>query len=300
MYLNILTISILLVSSSFLRGMMSNMRIYGSVQICFWENAETQNLSDQAKLLAIYLLTGPHSNMAGVFRLPEGYVKEDLGWDTQIVKDAFQELSEINFLTRDEKKGWVVVHEFLKWNPIQNPKQAIGVQKCFQLIPVQTNVFIPFVKSLLAYGQRLSEEFKEYLKTVEKGFETVSSNHVADKEQNQDQDQKQNNNIMSESSEATTSKKHSLRYQANEVLEFLNEKTGRAYRPVDTNLKLILSRLKSGATVSECYQVIAKKTREWKGHVEMDQYLRPATLFNATKFEQYLGELVATKTGLNA
>ncbi len=73
------------------------MRIYGSVQICFWENSETQSLSDQSKLLAIYLLTGPHSNMAGVFRLPDGYIREDLGWDSQIVKRAFLELSKINF-----------------------------------------------------------------------------------------------------------------------------------------------------------------------------------------------------------
>jgi uncharacterized phage protein (TIGR02220 family) len=80
--------------------------------------------------------------------------------------------------------------------------------------------------------------------------------------------------------------------QAQEILEFLNEKTGREYRPVDTNLKLIIARLKSGATVGKCFQVIAKKTREWKNDPKMAEYLRPATLFNATKFEQYIGELV--------
>ena len=83
-----------------------------------------------------------------------------------------------------------------------------------------------------------------------------------------------------------------LRRQARQVLDFLNEKTGRAYRPVDTNLKLIMTRLQSGATVTQCRQVIAKKTRAWQGRVDMAPYLRPATLFNATKFEEYLGELV--------
>ena len=38
--------------------------------------------------------------------------------------------------------------------------------------------------------------------------------------------------------------------------------------------------------------VIAKKVREWGADPKMSTYLRPATLFNATKFAQYQGELV--------
>lgn len=83
-----------------------------------------------------------------------------------------------------------------------------------------------------------------------------------------------------------------IKNQAIEVLNFLNEKTGRVFRPVDTNLKLITARLKSGATVQDCKCVIAKKRRDWIGDEKMSSYLRPATLFNATKFEQYLGELI--------
>lgn len=86
-------------------------------------------------------------------------------------------------------------------------------------------------------------------------------------------------------------KNSELKKQAIEILEFLNEKTGKAFRPVDTNLKFIISRLKSGAQVEDCRAVIAKKYREWKGDPVMVDYVRPATLFNATKFEQYFGEL---------
>lgn len=76
------------------------------------------------------------------------------------------------------------------------------------------------------------------------------------------------------------------------VLAFLNEKTGRAFRAVDANVKPIAARITSGATEGQCRQIIAKKTREWMPNPSMAPYLRPATLFNATKFEQYLGELV--------
>lgn len=76
-----------------------------------------------------------------------------------------------------------------------------------------------------------------------------------------------------------------------EVLDFLNAKTGRHYQPVEANLKLISARLKEGATVDDCRAVIAKKFRDWNADDKMSAYLRPATLFNATKFAQYRGEL---------
>jgi uncharacterized phage protein (TIGR02220 family) len=78
-----------------------------------------------------------------------------------------------------------------------------------------------------------------------------------------------------------------------EVLNFLNEKTGRTYEPVPANLELIVARLKDGSSVDDCRAVIAKKCRDWATDDKMRFYLRPATLFNRTKFAQYKGELGA-------
>lgn len=75
-----------------------------------------------------------------------------------------------------------------------------------------------------------------------------------------------------------------------EVLVHLNQMAGTSYRPVDSNLRLIEARLKEGATVADMKRVIDAKCAEWKGG-DMEKYLRPQTLFNASKFEQYLGAL---------
>lgn len=83
----------------------------------------------------------------------------------------------------------------------------------------------------------------------------------------------------------------SYQMQAKEILNFLNNHAGRAYAAGDANLDFIVMRLREGATADECRMVVARKCREWKG-TEMDKYLRPATLFNKTKFAQYQGELV--------
>jgi len=92
------------------------------------------------------------------------------------------------------------------------------------------------------------------------------------------------------SSSSSTSVENRLRNEeAKQVLSFLNAKTGRSFRTVEANLSLIKSALKSGATLEECKGVIARKVREWKG-TDYEKYIRPATLFNKTKFEQYIGE----------
>lgn len=77
-----------------------------------------------------------------------------------------------------------------------------------------------------------------------------------------------------------------------EILQFLNEKARRNFRPTKVNLKLIRERLKEGYTPTECRQVIVRKCREWVHDDKMRQYLRPATIFGREKFNQYAGELV--------
>lgn len=81
------------------------------------------------------------------------------------------------------------------------------------------------------------------------------------------------------------------RPQALEVLEYLNTKSGRNYRAVDVNLDLVLARLKSGATVAQCKAIVDAKVTQWGEDQKMQEYLRPGTLFNRTRFEQYLGQL---------
>jgi uncharacterized phage protein (TIGR02220 family) len=203
------------------------------------------------------------------------------------------ELSRIHFLTRDDKSEWVLIGNFLKYHPIENPNQAKSIEAIFNKVPCGL-FFIPqLVTSLLRQEKHFRASFLNCLETLAKPFQN--------QKQKQDQKQKQKIKDMSGKPDPVslpnTSKSQQAVFesQALEVLNFLNEKTGRAYRPVDTNIKLIVSRLKSGVTVMDCRQIIAKKTREWKDNPKMSIYIRPATLFNSEKFEQYMGELVIPK-----
>ena len=79
-----------------------------------------------------------------------------------------------------------------------------------------------------------------------------------------------------------------LKESIKEIVSFLNAEAGKAFRD-DTpqTVKLISGRLKNGYTVDDFKTVIRKKCAEWM-HTDMEQYLRPATLFTPTHFESYL------------
>lgn len=85
-----------------------------------------------------------------------------------------------------------------------------------------------------------------------------------------------------------------MKTAASGILVYLNEKAGRSYKPVKANLTLIAGRLSEGATVEECRAVIDAKVTAWRDDPKMNEYLRPVTLFNATKFANYVGELGAS------
>jgi uncharacterized phage protein (TIGR02220 family) len=82
--------------------------------------------------------------------------------------------------------------------------------------------------------------------------------------------------------------------QAQEVLDFLNNMTGRKFRMTAGIKGLINARLKDYSQ-EEIQGVIAKKCTEWVG-TKWEKYLRPQTLFNATKFDAYLNEPIPQPT----
>ena len=104
-------------------------------------------------------------------------------------------------------------------------------------------------------------------------------------------------NILSSSAniDRAAVKQKSKRSEQNEaakhLIEYLNQKAGRKFRATPTNLKLITARLSEGYKPADVARVIERKCAEWLNDPQMSQYLRPSTLFNATKFNDYVGQI---------
>jgi hypothetical protein len=159
------------------------MRDYGKVHTSFWISDGMRQISDDARLLALYLLTGQHTNMIGCFRLPDGYVSEDLGWPFGRVSEGFDELSSNGFATRDSTSKWVLITNFMEWNSIDNPNQGISALRLFTQVPDNTSL-----KPVLA--RILAKAISHIDPAKLKGSERVIKPFL---NQEQDQEQEQNN-----------------------------------------------------------------------------------------------------------
>ena len=111
------------------------MRDYGKIHSAFWMSESVRQLSDDGKMLALYLLTCPHGNMLGCFRIPDGYVSDDLKWPIERVSKGFNELLDNGFASRCNTSKWVLIYNFLEYNPFENPNVGKAAGKIYTSIP---------------------------------------------------------------------------------------------------------------------------------------------------------------------
>jgi uncharacterized phage protein (TIGR02220 family) len=80
-----------------------------------------------------------------------------------------------------------------------------------------------------------------------------------------------------------------------EILNYLNEVTGKHFKAIKSNLKPISARFKDGYTLEEMKEVIMVKTLEWKNNEVMAVHLCPTTLFRPSNFEKYVNQVLTVK-----
>lgn len=122
------------------------MRDYGKVYASFWSSATIRGLSDDGRMLALYLMTSPHTTIIGAFRLPDGYVCEDLQWSPERVTKGFAELFSNGFANRCETTKWVWIRKHLDWNPPDNPNQRKSCVKLAGTIPDECGWKLEFMR----------------------------------------------------------------------------------------------------------------------------------------------------------
>jgi len=168
------------------------MREYGQIQIEFWSDPKVLRLSDQAKILMLYFVAGPHSNSLGCMRAPAGYIQDDLNWDRDTVSTRCNELEEHGLIHRDQTTGWTLLPRYLKHNPPHNNSVSQNIRKLFYKVPEDVEVYPQLVRALIEHGTKLEEGFVQELEGVltrcAHRADTVSAREQ-DPEPEQDHDQ---------------------------------------------------------------------------------------------------------------
>ena len=145
------------------------MRDYGKIHCQFWHSDDVQAMSDNEKLMALYLLTCSHGNIVGVFRLPQEYISADLGWTVDRVSQTLTELFEMGFISLKNDCQWIVINRFLQFNRPENPNQIKSAVTLLTKMPVN----IPDVTHPVAYLEDAIERTKSEKEPLEREIERL-------------------------------------------------------------------------------------------------------------------------------
>ena len=64
------------------------------------------------------------------------------------------------FIARDSDSGWIIIHQFLDWNSIDNPNQDKSIRRLFDQVPENSSAYQFLVNVLLALNKYLDDLFK--------------------------------------------------------------------------------------------------------------------------------------------
>jgi hypothetical protein len=122
---------------------------YGKVKDTFWTDKKVRAFSDDAKMLALYLMTGPHRNILGCMRVPTGYILEDLRWAPDRLHAAVKVLVGSDFICRDDE-GWTLICNQLRHDPLKVPNHARAAISLANEVPTDSPVFHALKPRLIA------------------------------------------------------------------------------------------------------------------------------------------------------
>lgn len=128
--------------------------MYTKIESQFWKDEKMMKLSGDGKFLMLYLLTSPHRNIIGCYFLPEPYACFDLGWSPERFGKALRELRDAGRIKYDEQNYILLIPNYLKFNPLENPNQVKSAIEKLNELP-QTKLF---------------QDLLSVIKTIDKSF----------------------------------------------------------------------------------------------------------------------------------
>lgn len=223
-----------------------------------WSDTWFRKLSGTAKLLWIYLTD--HCNSIGLVDLDFELATIDIGF--QVEQKHIEELGD---RIQSLGNGRLFIPKFIN----------------FQYGELST-ACTPHRKILKLVADHGLERVGILYRYPTGEFNGTPSTHKKKKGKEEDQDQDQD-----QDREGVKGEGDIYHPQSRTVLHYLNEKSGRHFRETDTNLGFISARLsEKGVSLHGVLQMIDRQCVRWLGS-EQEEYLRPETLFNKTKFDNY-------------
>ena len=131
---------------------------FARIERSIWDKARFRSVSDDARLLFLYIVTCRHNNIAGMFILRSGYACDDMGWTAERFDKAFDELLGTGLIKYDLSTRIILDQHQLEKFPPQNPNQTTGMITKLKNLP-----YTPLFHDLLTVCKRLDKPFMQPL-----------------------------------------------------------------------------------------------------------------------------------------
>jgi hypothetical protein len=92
--------------------------MYGVIDCSFWNDRRFQGVTGHVREALLYLLSSPHINHIGCYRISPEYMALDLEWTADDARTAIRDLQKIGLVKYDWEQEVVFVPLYAKWNPL--------------------------------------------------------------------------------------------------------------------------------------------------------------------------------------
>lgn len=127
----------------------------------FWRHAVARQWTDPVGYLALYVLTTPHRNIAGLYYLPLPYIMADMGWDREKTARNLEVLCHEDFVRYDAQSHVIFLVNALAYDAPENANQRKGAIKALAEVP-----YSPLWRDLLTQAQQHSQQFADAVREL--------------------------------------------------------------------------------------------------------------------------------------
>ena len=120
-------------SDSTTRG--GRMARYRKIDTRIWNDEKFASLSDNGKLVFLFVLTHPHLTALGAMRATLPGLAAELGWTERRLSEAFQEAFRKGLFEHDSQACFVGLPNFLRYNGPESPNVVKSWAAAVDLIP---------------------------------------------------------------------------------------------------------------------------------------------------------------------
>ena len=127
-----------------------------------WNDSKFRDLSDDGKLVFLFLLSHPHLTSLGAMRATVAGLAAELGWSVERFAEAFAEAFAKGMIENDAKACYVGLPNFLKYNPPGSPNVVKSWAGLIDLVP-ECEAKVQMMARVKGFTEGMGEAFAKAL-----------------------------------------------------------------------------------------------------------------------------------------